>query len=230
MPATYIELCNKVLRRLNEVELRSADFESARGVQALVKDSVQAAIASIGQSEFEWPFNAAQQTEPLVVGRTVYSWPDFFKVVDFNSFQVVEDAGDGTLSYRHLKYIDRDTYFKLYRDLDDNAFPKGRGKPEYVCASHGNGYIITPAPSEPYIIKYNYFLNYAQLTLYDDETRVPTSFSSVIVDGALMHMYMFKDNVEAAQVAKMIFEEGLKNLQTLYINNYEYISDTRVSR
>ena len=44
-----------------------------------------------------------------------------------------------------------------------------------------------------------------------------------------MHLYMFKDNVEAAQIAKLVFEQGLKNLQTLYINNYEYITDTRVA-
>lgn len=229
MPATYIDLCNQVLRRLNEVELRAADFESARGVQALVKDSVQAAIATIGQSEFEWPFNAAQQVDTLAIGQTDYSWPEYFKVVDYNSFQIIENNGDGTNSYRQLKYIDRDTYFKLYRDLDSSAGAKGRGKPEYVCASHGNGYTLSPSPDEALSVRYNYFLNYADLNLYDDETRVPTSFSSVIVDGALMHLYMFKDNVEAAQIAKIIFEQGLKNLQTLYINNYEYISDTRVA-
>ena len=78
-------------------------------------------------------------------------------------------------------------------------------------------------------MRFNYYMNYADLQLFDDETRVPQSFSSVIVDGALMHMYMFKDNVEAAQVAKLVFEQGLKNLQTLYINNYEYITDRRVA-
>lgn len=229
MPATYMELCNQVLRRLNEVELRAADFESARGVQALVKDSVQAAIASIGQSEFEWPFNAAQHIETLVVGRTDYNWPEFFKVVDYNSFQIIENNGDGTQEYTTLKYIDRDTYFKFHRDRDNSAGSAGRGKPEYVCPSHGNGYTISPSPDKAYQVRFNYFLNYADLNLHDDETRVPTSFSTVIVDGALMHLYMFKDNVEAAQIAKMVFEQGLKNLQTLYINNYEYITDTRVA-
>ena len=230
MPATYMDLCNQVLRRLNEVELRAADFEGARGVQALVKDAVQAAIASIGQSEFEWPFNAAQHVDTLEIGRADYNWPEFFKVVDFNSFQVIENTGGGNNTYQHLKYIDRDDYFKFYRDLDGNAGSAGRGKPELVCPSHGNGFTITPSPDRAYSLRYNYFLNYAQLNAHDDETRVPTSFSSVIVDGALMHMYMFKDNVEAAQIAKIVFEQGLKNLQTLYINNYEYVTDTRVPR
>jgi len=41
-------------------------------------------------------------------------------------------------------------------------------------------------------------------------------------------MYMFKDNLESAQAAFMAFESGIKNLQTLYINSYEYIRDTRI--
>ena len=41
-------------------------------------------------------------------------------------------------------------------------------------------------------------------------------------------MYMFKDNVEAAQFAFQAFMSGLKDLQTLFINNYEYVRDTRV--
>ena len=229
MPATFLDLSNQVLRRLNEVELSAADFEGARGVQALVKDSVKASIASIGQSEFEWPFNAAEHSETLVIGRMEYDWPEFFKVVDYESFQVIENNGDGTNTYTKLNYIDRDDYYKNHRDKDNDAGTIGRGKPSLVFPSHGNGFGVTPSPDKAYLVRFRYFLNYANLVNYDDETRVPTSFTSVIVDGALMHMYMFKDNVEAAQIAKMIFEQGLKNLQTLYINNFEYITDTRVA-
>ena len=39
---------------------------------------------------------------------------------------------------------------------------------------------------------------------------------------------MFKDNLESSQASFMAFEKGIKELQTLYINNYEYIRDTRV--
>ena len=41
MPSTYIDLCNKTLRRLNEVEISADNFPSVRGVQALVKDAVK---------------------------------------------------------------------------------------------------------------------------------------------------------------------------------------------
>ena len=41
-------------------------------------------------------------------------------------------------------------------------------------------------------------------------------------------MYMFKDNIEAAQGAYVAFERGIKDLQTLYINNEISIRDTRI--
>ena len=60
MATTFIDLTNKVLRRLNEVEMTSSDFASATGVQALAKDAVRDSIAKINQAEFEWPFNSAE--------------------------------------------------------------------------------------------------------------------------------------------------------------------------
>jgi len=231
MPDTYIDLCNQVLRRLNEVEIPPSEFATARGVQALVKDAIRSAVASINQSEFEWPFNAAQHVEPLVIGRTEYNWPTGFKVVDYNSFQVIDNYTEDLTAgkFFKLQYIERDVYLDLYRDRDNNSHFDGIERPRLVCPSHGNGYIVTPSPDKAYSVRFNYFLNYADLQLFDDETRVPQSFSNVIVDGALMHLYMFKDNVEAAQVAKLVFEQGLKNLQTLYINNYESVTDRRVA-
>jgi hypothetical protein len=189
---------------------------------------VQASIASINQSEFEWPFNAAEHTQTLEIGREEYDWPNFFKVVDWNSFQVIESI-NGSNEFKHLNYISRDEYYDKYRDDDNESDSAGRSRPTMVFPSHGNGFGVTPSPDKTFQIRFRYFLNYADLNLYDDQTRVPESFSSVVVDGALMHMYMFKDNVEAAQVAQSLFAQGLKNLQTLYINNYEYISDHRVA-
>ena len=60
------------------------------------------------------------------------------------------------------------------------------------------------------------------------QIEVSESFDTVIVDGAIYHLYMFKDNLEAASAAFTAFQQGIKDLQTLYINNYQYISDTRV--
>lgn len=227
MPSTYIDLCNMVLRRLNEVEIAQADFGTIRGVQALVKDAVKASVAKINQTEFEWPFNAAEHTQVLTAGRTEYDWPAFFKIADFNSFQIQKDASLGT-GYKTLSPIERDEWYKNSRDDDYEAGSAGRGVPDFVFPSHGTGFGVTPSPDKAYSIRFRYYLNYADLTAYNDETRIPESFENVIVDGALYHLYMFKDNLDAANAAFVAFSAGLKDLQTLYINSYEYVRDTRI--
>ena len=227
MPSTYLDLCNMVLRRINEVEIAADDFPSVRGVQALVKDAVKAAIAKINQAEFEWPFNASEHTQVLTVGRTEYDWPDYFKIADFNTFQVQKDTSLGT-SFKTLKAIERDEWYAKHRDDDYEAGTSGRSIPDFVFPSHGTGFGVSPSPDKTYSIRFRYYLNYADLTLYSDVSRIPASFDTVVVDGALYHLYMFKDNLEAANAAYAAFQAGLKDLQTLFINSYEYIRDTRI--
>jgi len=227
MPSTYISLCNQVLRRLNEVEVAEGAFDSVTGVQALVKDAVKAAVAKINQAEFEWPFNAAEETDTLVVGQEEYSWPSFYKIADWNSFQIQEDTALG-VSYTTLKYIERDEWYKNHRDNDYSSGTDGISVPRFVFPSHGNGYGVSPSPDKAYTLKFRYYQNYSDISAADDVTRIPDSYDTVLVDGALYHLYMFKDNLEASQASFMAFEKGIKDLQTLYINNYEYIRDTRV--
>lgn len=226
MPSTYISLCNQVLRRLNEVEISDSDFANVRGIQALVKDSVKAAVAKINQAEFEWPFNAAEHTQTLVAGQSEYTWPDYYKISDWNSFQLQKnDALD--VDYTTLTYMDRDEWYSKHRDEDYKSGTAGKAQPTHVFPGHGNGFGVTPSPDKAYSVRFRYYLNYSDITDFDDVTRIPSSFDTVIVDGALYHLYMFKDNLEAAQAAFIAFERGIKDLQTLYINNYEYIRDTR---
>ncbi|UAW59280.1 putative tail structure protein [Roseobacter phage CRP-738] len=227
MPSTYLNLCNMVLRRINEVEIAQADFGTVRGVQALVKDSVRAAIAKINQAEFEWPFNASEHTQVLTAGRTEYDWPDYFKIADFNSFQIQKDDSLAT-GYKTLSAIERDDWYRDYRDTDYEAGSAGRGVPDFVFPSHGTGFGVTPSPDKAYSVRFRYYLNYADLTAHDDVTRIPESFDTVIVDGALYHLYMFKDNLDAANAAFIAFQSGLKDLQTLYINSYQSVRDTRI--
>ena len=227
MPSTYITLCNQVIRRLNEVEISESDFASVRGIQSVVKDSVKSAIAKINQAEYGWPFNAAEHTQVLTAGQSEYVWPDYYKISDWNSFQIQKNEALGT-NYDTLRYMERDSWYESHRDEDYSAGSAGRSKPIHVFPGHGNGFGVTPSPDKAYSVRFRYFLNYSDITAFNDVTRIPTSFDTVIVDGALYHLYMFKDNLEAAQAAFIAFERGIKDLQTLYINNYEYIRDTRV--
>jgi hypothetical protein len=228
MPSTYLELCNKTIRRLNEVEIAAENFGSVRGIQALIKDAVEDSIARINQAEFEWPFNAAEHTQVLVPGQSEYSWPAFFKISDWNSFQIQKNEGLN-VGFKSLRFIERDEWYRSHRDNDYEAGNAGRGVPDMVFDGHGSGFGVTPSPNAAYSVRFRYFLNYADITAAADVTRIPETFDTVIVDGALYHLYMFKDNLEAAQVAFLSFEKGIKDMQGIYINSYESVRDRRVN-
>lgn len=228
MPTTYIDLCNKTLRRLNEIEIAPADFGNVRGVQALVKDAVRASIQKINQSEYEWPFNAAEHSQALTVGQTEYSWPTALKVVDWESFQI-QGNDSQNVEFQVLDYINRDEWYDKYRDDDYAAGNAGRDVPRFVFPSHGSGFGVSPSPDKAYTLKFRYYLNTVTLSNALDESRVPEDFDHVIIDGALYQMYMFKDNPESAQLSFQAFERGVKDLQSVYINKFSYVYDRRIA-
>lgn len=228
MPSTYIDLTNALLRRLNEVEIEVADFADVRGVQALAKDAVRASIAKINAAEFEWPFNSAEHSQSLTVGEEDYSWPNFFKSVEWNSFYIVND-GTNTNTTTSLDFVSRDYYYDRLRNADLDAGTSGLDLPKYVFPSHGNGYGVSPSPNKAYVLRFRYFLNYAELLNYDDQTRVPSTYDHVLIAGAMYHMYLFRDNSEMAGIAQQEFMSGIKEMQTLLLNKYASIEDTRVS-
>jgi len=229
MSSTFIDLTNTLLRRINEVEIAEADFPNARGVQALAKDAIRSSIAKINQAEYEWPFNAAEHTQFLDIGREEYSWPPFFKVPDWNSFQLQQSNLLG-IDNKTLEFISRDSYYERYRDDDDDAGLGGRGVPEFVFPSHGNGYGVSPSPDEAYVLKFRYYLNFSDLQNPSDQTRVPNTYENVIIDGALYHMYMFRDNPESAGVSAQVFQQGIKDMQGILINKFNSVRDTRILR
>lgn len=224
----FITLTNKVLRRLNEVNVPEAEFLSVRGVQALAKDAVRDSINKINQAEFTWPFNAAEHQQLLVKGNEEYVWPTGFKIADWESFQIQKDT-NLNVDFRTLKFISRDEWYRRYRDLDQNSGSDGRDVPEYVFPSHGTGFGVSPSPDEAYTIKFRYYLSTIPLVNSGDETRIPDIFDHVIVEGALYYMYMFRDNPEQANVAATVFQQGLKEMRTVLVNNYNRMYDTRVN-
>ena len=61
MAYNFLGLVNDVNRRVNEVQLTSSNFATAKGFYDLGKDAVNYAIRYINQSEYEWPFNHVTQ-------------------------------------------------------------------------------------------------------------------------------------------------------------------------
>ncbi len=222
MPSTYMDLTNRVLRRLNEVEITQSDFPSARGIQGLAKDCVLDTVRKINTSKIDWPFNAVEHTEVLVVGTEEYAWPTNFTAADWNSFQVQKDD---TLNINHksLKVISREQWYEKLRDRDYDSETDGKSIPDYCFPSHGQGWGVSPSPDELYTIKYRYYKNPDDLELYDDEVTIPNKFDHVITLGALFQMNLFKENPDGVQFAKKDFEDGLKDMSNTFLPNPIYV-------
>ena len=92
MAESYLTLTNKVISKLNEVALTSANFTSARGIQIQCQDAINEAIRYINQTDYNYPFNHATANQTLTAGVVRYSLPSSTKVVDYNTFRLVKDS------------------------------------------------------------------------------------------------------------------------------------------
>lgn len=216
MGSTYLDLTNKVLRRLNEVELTSSDFASARGIHATAKDAVFDTVRKINTQKFEWPFNKTAGTQVLTAGTEEYAWPADLKVPDWDSFYV---ENDGTLATKTttLRQISKEQYWKYLRNDDLDAGADGISIPLYVFETSSGGFGVSPSPDEAYTVNYIYFINTVTLDAYDDACTIPTQFDYIIIDGALHYMYAFLDNAERAALFENTFRTGLNYMTYLLI-------------
>lgn len=229
MPSTYLQLTNKLLRRLNETELTSDNFDSVRGVHALCKDAVSDAVSRINTFCHEWPFNAYQHTQTLIAGTSEYGWPDNYKQVDWNSFQIQKDDSLD-VRHKHLRKINRDEWYRDYKDRDDDAGSDGVDVPIYVFEAHGTGFGITPVPDEAYTLVYRYYITPTVMTDYDDTTTIPGEWEWVITDGALAIGNLFKEDSEGHQLSKQDFEKSLKFMRSILVNKTENMEDSMIPR
>ena len=131
MATTYLDITNEVLRELNEVILTSANFDSALGIQAFVKDAINKSIFDIANEEPQLPFFAAGvsgATDPFYGNVTVattagtrwYTLKDGsssittdYASIDWDDFYVTTINVDGeTAPYvsRGLKFLTLDDW------------------------------------------------------------------------------------------------------------------------
>ena len=118
MAETYLTLTNKVIARLNEVELTSSTFSSARGIQKQIKNAINEAIRYINQREYNYPFNHATESKTLTAGVVRYSLPTSTKVVDYNTFRIVKDS-DLAVSGGKLSILDYNDYVNRAVEQED---------------------------------------------------------------------------------------------------------------
>lgn len=225
MAYNYLGLVNAINRRLNEVELDSSNFSTATGYYSFAKDAVNSALRHINQEEFEWPFNHVEAEEVLVPGTVRYSMPYDVKTVNMNSFRIKRNA-DLEVETVKLKVLNYEEYLDKYADSEYNS--TNTGQPRYVVRAPSMELLFVPAADKAYEVVYEYYTVGYDLNLATDIPNLPEAYEHVIVDGAMYYVYQFRGDMQAAQLALQKFEQGIKQLRSIFINRTEYLRDTRV--
>lgn len=298
MAQTYLTLTNSVLARINEPQLTSSTFSSARGIQVQAQNAVNEAIRYINQKEFSYPFNHATNTEVLVPGTVKYTLPTSTKHVDYNTARIVKDSTLGT-SGTNLSTLSYNEYIANNVEQEDDIVTTttstthtdsvttitvastsgfdssgtihianeeitytgttsttftgctrgansttaasiasgvqvaqftGGGVPSHIVRTLDNNFILYPFPNKGYTLKFDYFTFPSDLSAYDDTTTIPDRFAPVIIDGATSYAYQYRGEIEQYQLNFARFEQGIKNMQTLLVNKYEYVRSTVILR
>jgi len=102
--------------------------------------------------------------------------------------------------------------------------------PQYIVRTLDNNYLLYPYPDKEYTLLYDYFTFPNDLTAHDSNTTIPDRFKPVITDGATAFLYQYRGEMQQYSINFQRFEEGIKNIQSLLINKFDYIRSTVINR
>ena len=104
------------------------------------------------------------------------------------------------------------------------------GIPRNIVRTPDNNFLLYPFPDKEYTLTFDYYTFPADLSAHGDTTTVPDRFAPVVVDGASAFVYQYRGEMQQYQLNFARFEQGIKNMQSLLINKYEYVRSTVVLR
>ena len=104
------------------------------------------------------------------------------------------------------------------------------GVPKNIVRTPDNNYLLFPYPDKAYNLVFDFYTFPSDLSVHSDTTTVPERFAPVIIDGATAFVYQYRGELQQYQLNFERFEQGIKNMQSLLINKYEYLRSTVVSR
>jgi len=228
---TYITLVNDLLRRLNEVTLTTSGdgFSTAKNVQAIAKDAINNSIREILQDGHQFPFLKTTTTQTLTAGTGVYDLPTDTASVDWETFylQALSSAGN---TARSLPTIPFEEYVRIYKAIEENAGTGGRSSPDLIYQTSEEKFGVTPLPDAAYVIEYVYYKFPADLSAFDDEMIIPDRFKYIIIDGAMVYMMRFRSNEQSAQIHQAKFQEGIKSMRRLLLDDPLFIRSSMINR
>ena len=106
-------------------------------------------------------------------------------------------------------------------------FERG-GVPQYIVRTLDNNYLLYPFPDKQYTLTFDYFTFPSDLSAHGDTTTIPDRFAPVVVDGATAYVYQYRGELNQYQLNFERFNQGIKNMQSLVINKYDYIRSTKI--
>lgn len=214
----YLQLCNRVLRRINEVELTSSGFSSTslQPPQAMVKDAVNDALHDIHTGELQWPFKHSTVTFSCTSGTGQYALSSIASNLahfDINRFNLTKNIPDSTVLSKVITPITLENYWDNYKENDDNATSAGYGVPDFVYKTQDEKIGITPLPNKAYQISFQYWKKFVELSAYSDEPDVPERYHHVIIDGAMMYAYLYREDYQQSKGQEQKFMKGIQRMR-----------------
>jgi hypothetical protein len=225
--ATYLSLTNELLQRLGEVQMDSSEFEGARNIQALAKTAINSSVREILHVAQEWPFTLATEVQTLTIGQSVYDFPATLSSVDWESFYL--KTLNSTNTPVRLKILTYTDYLNTYRPQDDINGVAGYAPPRFVYQTQDLKFGITPLPDQAYELEYKYWVFPDNLTAATDVCIIPDRFSSVVLDGAMVYMMIFRSNEQSASIHQTRFDAGIKTMRRLFLDEPLYVTSTAVT-
>ncbi len=104
-------------------------------------------------------------------------------------------------------------------------FDRG-GIPQFIVRTLDNNYLLYPFPDKQYTIIFDYFTFPSDLSAHGDTTTIPDRFGPIVVDGATALVYQYRGEMQQYQLNFERFEQGIKNMQSLILNKYDYLRST----
>ena len=253
MATTFLTLTNEVLRELNEIELTSATFANAKGIQSFVKNSINKSLNDIATEEPQLPFFAAAAsggTDPFYGNVTVATvagtrWYTLksgsssittdYASIDWDDFYITTINVSGESSpfvSRGLRYLSLDEWTRYFRDSEnqDDADTQNFGEPKYVIRSPDHRkFGLSPIPDKVYNVHFYAYNAPTALSAHSDEMVLPDQYANVITARARYYVWQFKESPQQASFALEDYKKGMRQMKSNLINPApSYITDDRI--
>jgi hypothetical protein len=225
MATTYLQLTNRVLNTLNETLLTESTFgTTSDGFANFVKEAINQAIFDVHtQVDVYWPFAWHKTTFNTTIGETEYTPISGATSIQWTSFRII---GDGTsITSSKLKEIDYQVYAENQLSKDEDLETGNYAKPKTVIRSPNNSIIISTCPDSVYEVEYQYYSIPTALSVYSSTTNIPDEFTQIIIDKALYFAYMFRDNLELAQLQQDRYERNVTKMRMILIPQFKSITN-----